>query len=165
MEAARAELAQDPRIRFARRLITRPAMAGAEDHDSCDETAFDEAERRGEMALSWQAHGLRYGIPRAELAELHKGAVVVANISRRVIASAEAVVPRTVVLNITAPAEVLAARLAARGRETANDIAARLAREVPLETRRAELVTIVNDRSIADGAAEVVAVLRRLAAT
>lgn len=164
MEAARADLEGDPRIRFARRLITRPAMAGAEDHDSCDEPEFAEAERRGEMALSWQAHGLRYGIPCAELAPLRDGCVVVANISRRVIAAAEDVAPRTVVLNITAPVGVLAARLAARGRETEDDIAARLAREVPLETRRAELVTIVNDRSVAEGAAEVVAVLRRLAA-
>jgi ribose 1,5-bisphosphokinase len=138
-------------------------MAGAEDHGTCDERAFDAAERRGEVALSWRAHGLRYGIPSAELASLRDGGVVVANISRRVITSAEAVAPRTVVLNITAPPGLLAARLAARGRETADDIAARLAREVPLETRRAELVTILNDRSVAEGAAEVVAVLRRLA--
>ena len=163
MDAARSALAHDARIRFARRLITRPAMAGAEDHDSCDETAFDEAERRGEMALSWQAHGLRSGIPCAELAPLRDGCVVVANISRRVIAAAENAAPRTVVLNITAPAAILAARLAARGRETADDIAARLAREVPLETRRADLVTIVNASSVEEGAAEVVAVLRRLA--
>ena len=40
MDAARAGLAADPRYRFARRLITRPAMAGAEDHDSCDEAGF-----------------------------------------------------------------------------------------------------------------------------
>ena len=55
MEAGRAGLAGDRRFRFARRLITRPAMAGAEDHDSCDEAAFRDAEARGQLALSWRA--------------------------------------------------------------------------------------------------------------
>jgi ribose 1,5-bisphosphokinase len=49
---------------------------------------------------------------------------------------------RCKVIEITAPAEILARRLAARGRESEADIAARLAREaVPVDAD----VTIVND--------------------
>ena len=163
MDAARAGLAADPRYRFARRLITRPAMAGAEDHDSCDETGFREIEAQGGLALSWQAHGLSYGIPAAELAGIGTGGVVIVNVSRAAIATAERLAERVVVVNITAPPVVLAKRLAARGRESEADIAARLSREAPLATERAALRRIVNDRSIAEGAEDLLRLLRALA--
>lgn len=162
MEAARAELARDLRYRFARRLITRPAMAGAEDHDSCDEASFRAIEEDGGLALSWRAHGLSYGIPAAELAGIGLGDVVIVNVSRRAITAAERLAERVVVLNITAPVAVLAQRLAARGRETEADIAARLKREAPLTAERAEIVTILNDRSVAEAAEELLTVLRAL---
>ncbi len=162
MEAGRAGLAGDPRFRFARRLITRPAMAGAEDHDSCEEAAFRAAEARGELALSWRAHGLSYGIPAAELSGIAEGVVVIVNVSRAAIAAAERLAERVIVLNITAPAAVLAQRLAARGRESEPDIAARLRREAPLAAEHAEIVTIMNDRSVAEAAEELLAVLRAL---
>jgi phosphonate metabolism protein PhnN/1,5-bisphosphokinase (PRPP-forming) len=162
MDAARAALAGEAGVSFVRRLITRPAMAGAEDHDSCGEADFAAAEARGEMALSWRAHGLSYGIPAAELAGIAAGEVVIANISRGSIAEAERLTQRVVVVNITAPDAVLAKRLAARGRESEADIAARLAREAPLRTERAELVSIQNDRTVAEAAAEFVALLRGL---
>jgi ribose 1,5-bisphosphokinase len=162
MDAARAALAGEPGVHFARRLITRPAMAGAEDHDSCSEAAFAEAQARGEMALSWRAHGLSYGIPGREIAGIERGEVVIANISRGSIAAAERLAQRVVVVNITAPDAVLARRLAARGRESEADIAARLARAAPLRTQSAELVAIRNDRTVAEAAGEFVALLRGL---
>lgn len=162
MDAARAGLDSDPRYRFARRLITRPAMAGAEDHDSCDEAGFREIEAQGGLALSWRAHGLSYGIPAAELSGIGSGAVVIVNVSRAAIAAAERLAQRVVVLNITAPVAVLAQRLAARGRECEADIAARLKREAPLTAERAEIVTVLNDRSVAEAAEELLGVLRAL---
>jgi phosphonate metabolism protein PhnN/1,5-bisphosphokinase (PRPP-forming) len=161
MDAARAVLAGDDRFSFARRLITRPAMAGAEDHDSCSQAEFAAAEARGTLALSWHAHGLSYGIPVAALTGITQGQVVIANISRGAIPAAEELAERVAVVNITAPALVLAKRLAARGRESEADIAARLAREAPLATRRAELVSIQNDRGVAEAAGEFVALLTR----
>lgn len=163
MEGAREALAGDRGFRFARRLITRPALAGAEDHDSCDEAGFAAARARGEIALSWAAHGLHYGIPARELAGIATGQVVIANISRGAIRAAEALAERVVVVEITAPAAILAKRLAARGRESEADIAARLSREAPLVTERAKLRRIVNDRSIAEGASELMGLLRALA--
>lgn len=163
MDAARAALTGNRRFRFARRLITRPAMAGAEDHDSCDEAAFAAARERGELVLSWAAHGLHYGIPARELAGVAGGQVVVANISRGAITEAEKLAACVVVVEITAPPAVLAKRLAARGRESEADIAARLARAAPLTTARAELRTILNDRGVAEGAEELLSLLRGLA--
>ncbi len=156
IDLVRTDLADEPRVRFVRREITRPANAGGEDHIAITPAEFDA--RRDQYALSWQAHGLGYGIP-ADIAEdLAAGHVVVANISRAMILAAAAKFPVTV-LEITAPPEVLAARLAARGRETAADIAARLAREVPLPDG-VTIMRVINDRSPAEGAAAVIAVLR-----
>jgi len=66
------------------------------------------------------------------------------------------------VLNITAPMEVLAARLAARGRESAADIAARLARDVLLPDGL-DVESVMNDADVAEGVARVLAVLNRAA--
>ena len=65
----------------------------------------------------------------------------------------------TLVLEITAPAAVRAARLAARGRETEAVIAARLKREVALPDGVA-VARVMNDATPEEGAAAVLAVLR-----
>jgi ribose 1,5-bisphosphokinase len=158
MERARAALDGDGRFRFVRREITRPADAGGEAHVAVTPAEFAARRAAGLYALSWEAHGLGYGIPADVAGDLALGHVVVANISRASIAAAAAMFP-TLVLEITAPAEVLAARLAARGRETADDIAARLKRDVALPPG-VHVARVVNDRSAEEGAAAVLAVLR-----
>lgn len=161
MGLARARLADDARFVFARRAITRAAEAGGEDHRALHEAAFVAERDAGGFALWWAAHGLHYGIPRAIEDDMAAGRVVVANLSRGVLADA-AVRYRLRVLVITAPVAVLAARLAARGREDAADIAARLAREAVLP-EGLDVVTVMNDATREDGAARVVAVLSRAA--
>ncbi len=156
LDLARTELADDPCVRFVRREITRPANAGGEDHTAITPEEF--ATRRDQYALSWQAHGLGYGIPADIAGDLAAGHVVVANISRAMILAAAEKFP-VMVLEITAPPALLAARLAARGRETAADISARLAREVPLPDG-VRVVRVINDRSPAEGAAAVIAAIR-----
>jgi phosphonate metabolism protein PhnN/1,5-bisphosphokinase (PRPP-forming) len=161
MAGARARLAGDPQIRFARRVITRPAEAGGEDHLPMTEEEFGRLRDAGGFALCWQAHGLSYGIPAQAAAEIARGIVVVANLSRAVLRDAAARFPLTV-LEITAPPAVLAARLAARGRETAEDVARRLAREAPLPHGLA-VQRVLNDGPVAEGIAQVIAMLRRAA--
>jgi ribose 1,5-bisphosphokinase len=102
LAAARERLAGDPRIVFIRRAITRPAEAGGEDHEALDEAAFALREAAGGFALSWRAHGLAYGIPRRIEADLAAGRVVVANLSRTVLAEA-ARRYKTRVVVVTAP--------------------------------------------------------------
>jgi phosphonate metabolism protein PhnN/1,5-bisphosphokinase (PRPP-forming) len=151
---ARAALADDPRYRFVRRVITRPADAGGEDHEPVTEAAF--ALRR--FALQWRAHGLSYGIPLDVEPDIARGVTVIANTSRGVIAAAAARYP-TRVIEVTAPPEVLAERLAARGRESAADVAARLARAVAIPAG-VDVRTVMNDATPEAGAARFLAALR-----
>jgi ribose 1,5-bisphosphokinase len=157
LDAARATLANDSRFRFVRRVITRPPDAGGEAHEAVTEAAF--AARP--FALAWQAHGLRYGIPANVAADLGAGRVVVANVSRGVIAEAAARFPVRVI-EVTAPPEVLAARLATRGRESVADVVARLARSVTVpDGVRAE--TVMNDATVEAGVERFLAALNRAA--
>jgi len=158
MALARERLGDDARFRFVRREITRPGEAGGEDHLAVTPEVFAARRAAGAYALSWEAHGLGYGIPADVARDVAAGRVVIANISRAKIAEAALMFP-TLALEITAPAEVLAARLAARGRETAEDIARRLAREVALPAA-VRVARVMNDRSAEEGAAEVVRVLK-----
>jgi phosphonate metabolism protein PhnN/1,5-bisphosphokinase (PRPP-forming) len=161
MEGARAALAGDARFRFVRREITRPADAGGEAHMAVSEAAFAARTEAGGYALWWRAHGLGYGIPADIATDLAAGRVVVANVSRGVLAEAASRFPVRV-LEITAPPAVLAARLAARGRESAADIAERVRRAVALPAGL-EVVTVMNDGAVAEGVAKVVAALRQCA--
>jgi phosphonate metabolism protein PhnN/1,5-bisphosphokinase (PRPP-forming) len=157
LEAARQALAHDPRFRFVRRVITRPADAGGEAHEAVTQAEFISRE----FALQWRAHGLRYGIPADVVDDIGRGLVVVANASRTVIADAARRFP-TRVIEVTAPVDVLAARLTSRARETAADIAARLSRSAALPEQVA-VETVVNDASLAEGVARFIAALSRAA--
>ena len=162
LNGARAALA-GARFRFARRTITRAALAdGLEDHDVVTEQAFAALQAAGAFALSWRAHGLHYGIPADIAVDLAEGRVVVANVSRTVVAEAAARFPSQVI-EITAPADLLARRLSARGREDAAGVARRLARQtdLPLPAPRE---AIVNDGTEAAGVRKLVDALRRIAA-
>jgi ribose 1,5-bisphosphokinase len=154
LKAAREALADDPRFRFVRRVITRPADAGGEAHEAATEIEF--AAR--DFALQWQAHGLRYGILADAIAD---GMIAVANASRAVIAEAARRFP-VQVIEVTAPPQTLATRLASRGRETVQDVAARLARSVAMPDDVA-VETVVNDGTLEDGVARFVAALSRAA--
>lgn len=160
--AARTALSQDGRFVFARRAITRPAEtsrhAGAEDHLPMSEAEFIASRDKGSFALHWQAHGLHYGIPRDIEADLAAGRVVIANLSRAVLAEANERY-RLRVIEVTAPPAVLAARLARRGRETAEEIAERLTRHASLPPGL-EVVQVVNDSTAEAGAARLLRALR-----
>ncbi|MGY6569926.1 MAG: alpha-D-ribose 1-methylphosphonate 5-triphosphate diphosphatase, partial [Salinarimonas sp.] len=80
------------------------------------------------FAFHWQAHGLSYAIPHAALAPREAGRTVIFNGSRAALAAAQAHDPALAVVLITARDEILAQRLAARGREMPDEIAARLSR-------------------------------------
>lgn len=150
-----AAAAARPGVALVRRVITRPAAAGGEDFDGVTPAEFARRRAAGDFALDWQAHGMSYGIPRA----LPDAPVVLMNLSRQVLDRAAAVFPGLGVLNVTARPEVLAARLAARGREDATDIAARLGRDAPLAPCGSAVTTIDNSGPLADAAAAFLAAI------
>jgi ribose 1,5-bisphosphokinase len=152
LKAAREAFRDDKRIHFVRRVITRPPDPDGEDHEPVSEAEF--ATR--DFALSWSAHGLRYGIPADAVRE---SAVVVANVSRGAIAEASRL-SHVRVIEVTAPPDILAARLAARGRETSEDVARRLSRDATIPAG-VELESVRNDTSLEEGIARFIAALRR----
>ena len=130
IEFARQRLADSGDFTFVRRVVTRPADRAAEDHDSLSEAQFEALAQSGGLALHWHAHGLRYGLPRAIDDDIASGRVVVANVSRQVIGEAAARYRRVIVATISANPDIIARRLAARGREDEQAIRQRLARQV-----------------------------------
>lgn len=156
LNGARTAFARDARFHFVRRVITRPADPDGENHEPVSVAEFESRD----FALSWSAHGLHYGIATAALTV---APIAVANVSRGIITSAIAAGHNARVIEVTAPVEVLAARLLARGREDAADMARRMRREVVVPAG-VPLVTVVNDGSLEDGAARFVAALEALAA-
>ena len=78
--------------------------------------------------MNWQAHGLSYGIPADVLTNTQNGQHYIANLSRGVLQEAANKFPEFVVIQLTASIEILAQRLALRGRECEDVIANRLAR-------------------------------------
>jgi phosphonate metabolism protein PhnN/1,5-bisphosphokinase (PRPP-forming) len=161
LNAARKMLRDDNRFRFARRAITRAADVGGEDHEPVDAASFALRRAAGAYALTWEAHGLHYGISAEIGLELAADRVVVASVSRSVVAEAAHRYP-VGVIEITAPPELLSERLTSRGREGPGDIAERLARQVDIE-EELERVTIVNNGTIDEGARRLVAELLRVA--
>ena len=162
IDGARAALRQDPSVAFARREITRPREAGGEDHVPVAPEDFEARAAGGGYLLSWRAHGLGYGIPIASAGALAGGGTLVANVSRGVLDEARGLgLCQVRVVSISADPQRLAARLAARGREDAADIAARLARADAVQVRGADVVHLANDGPVEAGIARLVAAIRR----
>ncbi len=120
-----------PDLHWVRRAVTRPASEGDEPFEPVNAAEFQRRLNAGAFALHWTAHGLSYGVPQTVQDVLAQGQDAMVNLSRRVLDEANTLFPGLQVLNITVSDQVRAQRLAARGRESARDIAERLSRVVP----------------------------------
>lgn len=121
-----------PELYRVRRVITRPENAVGEAFDAISPALFAARAAGGDFALHWQAHGLSYGVPSTVRDVLGAGRDALVNLSRGVLGKAASKFETLHVLHVTARPEVLAARLAGRGRESGHDIARRLARPAPV---------------------------------
>ena len=155
IDLARAACANDDRVVFARRVVTRES-SGFEDNEQVTPDAFRQALARGDFAVHWEAHGLCYALPKAVTDDVQAGRTVVANISRSVIGRLREAFADVVVVAVTAPPEVLAARLAARGRASDGPIAQRLQRPA------AKIVADVTIDNVGDPAQAAQALIAQL---
>jgi ribose 1,5-bisphosphokinase len=156
---ARAACRDDPEIVFPRRMITRTPTA-AEDHDTVAIAAFDQAARDGAFALHWEAHGLKYGIPVAIDEAIGAGRTVVCNVSRTIVAAARQRYLNVQSVLVTAPRDILAARLATRARASDGRIADRIDRvAAPREELSADFV-IRNVGRPEEAAARFIAIVK-----
>ena len=156
--AAKAAFAKRADVVFPRRIITRTSDPQSEDHDSVAETEFDRLREDGAFFLHWRAHRLRYALPASVAEDLAAGTTVVSNVSRTVIAEAQAKHARTTVIFVTASQPVLEQRLHSRGREDQQAVRHRLARgtEVPAAD---SLLTVINDGRLEDAVARFLSLL------
>ena len=160
---ARLHYRDDPRIGFVQRVITRPADGETEDHIPATVEDFDILEREGRFAVTWGAHGLRYGIPAETLDEIAVGRTLIANGSRAALDRFHAAYRHLAVLEITARPEVIASRLAQRGRESMSEIERRLSRDTGDWQPDCPHARIDNSGSLEDAAAQLCAAIEMLA--
>ena len=157
----RGALQARPDLRLVRRVITRPTDAGGEDFDGVTPADFSLRHAGGDFALTWQAHGLSYGIPKDQITG---PGTVLFNGSRAALPLAARVLPGLRVILVTAPDIVLAARLSARGRESADDIRSRLSRAAFEMPQGIAFQTVINDASPESGIARLLAALQPVSA-
>lgn len=147
-------------IVFPRRVVTR-LVSEAEDHDSTTQDEFNSALQRGSFAFWWSAHGLSYGLPSHINDEIESGRSVVCNVSRAIISELRVRYKHVMAVLVTAPHDILAKRLATRGRTTDGNLSDRIARSAAFVEFRADVV-IDNSGSIEEGARKLQDALENL---
>lgn len=155
---ARAACADDGSIVFPRRVVTREASS-FEDNEQVSLDAFRQGRSQGDFAVHWEAHGHCYALSCAIDDDIRARRTVVANVSRTVVQALRRAYADVVVILITAPAEILAERLAARARSSDGRLADRLGRAVD-DAATAPDVTITNVGSVEQHARELVRVIK-----
>ncbi|EJN03909.1 phosphonate metabolism protein/1,5-bisphosphokinase (PRPP-forming) PhnN [Phyllobacterium sp. YR531] len=163
LDYARVALKDQAGFHFVRRVVTRPSSVDAEDHDTLSREEFAIALQSGAFAHQWQAHGLCYGLPVSIHDEIRRGAVAIANVSRGIIPALRATYGQFVVVHITASHEVLAQRLAARGRESAKEIEYRLLRAGTNPCDPSDAIMIDNSGHMSRAGDEFVTLLKKIA--
>lgn len=159
LAGAREVLGRDAGIRFPRRVVTRAPDLGGEDYIALDEAAFLTERERGAYALSWSAHGLHYGVPRAIEDELRAGIQVVVNVSRAILPDLRLRYANRLIIGVTASPGILRQRLEVRGRESPADIVQRLARAAAFDLAGGDVAILANDGPLEQGVAQLVTLL------
>ncbi|WP_296259816.1 MULTISPECIES: phosphonate metabolism protein/1,5-bisphosphokinase (PRPP-forming) PhnN [unclassified Pseudomonas] len=127
LDAAREPMAARD-CRIVRRVITRSAEAKGEAAQAVSVETFKQMQAQGAFALSWFANGLHYGIAKEIDLWLAEGHDVLINGSRGHLPQARARYPELLVVLLSVDQVILRQRLLARGRESAQEIEARLSR-------------------------------------
>lgn len=120
-------------VQIARRVITRSAEAKGEAAHGVTSEQFEALRAQGAFAMHWQANGLDYGIPVQVDQWLAAGRAVLVNGSRAYLAEARRRYPNLLAVLVQVRPEVLRERLLARGRESAEEVEQRLARNARLQ--------------------------------
>lgn len=147
MNAVHEVLKNNPEFLFVRRIITRKAGINSfNDHDETSQNIgnednigvslekFFELSQKASFSLQWFAHGIHYGLPIGIVDEVHKGKIVIANVSRAKLGHAKELFGKVYVIEINAPIGILKERLLGRKREKITDIEERLKRaNIPIQ--------------------------------
>jgi ribose 1,5-bisphosphokinase len=132
---ARQHLQADAPVVFAHRYITRQVELQGENHIALSTQEFARRAKRGCFAMQWQRHQTRYGIGVEIDQWLSLGLSVVINGSRAYLPQAASRYRELIPVLITAEYELLRRRLQNRGRESREEIEARLSLARSLDER------------------------------
>ena len=143
------EVRQPHDLLVAHRYITRAANSGGENHIALTEWEFQQRLEAGLFALHWRSHGYCYGIGIELDRWLERGFHVLVNGSRAHLQQVRERYPDYLPVMLEVSEPVLRARIARRGRESTQQIEARLSRTRRLESVSCPgLVAINNDGAI-----------------
>jgi len=159
MNYARETISGSEKTIFAHRYITRPPFTGNENHVHLSTAEFGLRIENNLFALYWQSHAQFYGIGTEINTWLKQGFNVVVNGSRQYLPIARQLYPNLVVILIEVSPEVIALRLASRGRENAADIEKRIARTAEISTGIENCIKIQNDGAIENAGDELINVI------
>lgn len=148
---AQTLLAGRRHIIFPRRTVTREPSP-FENNEAVTPDEFERAVAANRYALWWRVHDHGYGIARAVDDEIRAGRTIVVNVSRTIIAEARERYQKPAVVLITAPAEVLAGRLAARSRDSDGDLGGSRRQRALMELAGEPDLVISNVGAVDDGA-------------
>lgn len=154
---AQAACGGDTAVVFPQRVVTREASS-FENNEAVSPIRFGQMLARGDFAFQWEAHGLRYGVPRSIIDDIRAGHTVVVNVSRTIIEFARRSYANVTGVLVTAPPDILSQRLAARARATDGQLDDRLRRAVIAAVPD---VVINNIGRAEDHAAELLKVIGR----
>ncbi|AUD06129.1 phosphonate metabolism protein/1,5-bisphosphokinase (PRPP-forming) PhnN [Spirosoma pollinicola] len=158
---AREHLTGSENIVFSHRYITRPSQEEGENHIALTQAEFDQRQQLGLFALSWQSHQFAYGIGVEIDAWLQAGAHVVINGSREYLPQASQRYPQMRVILLEVNSDAIRQRLVERGRETAQEIDARIAHNQQLPpVEHPHLYVLNNDSSLAEAGVKLMALLK-----
>lgn len=160
IDASRERLAAAG-VEIARRVITRSAEAKGEAALGVTAEQFEILRAQGEFAMHWRANGLDYGIPQQVNQWLAAGRAVLVNGSRAYLAEARQRYPNLLAVQVEVRPEVLRQRLLARGRETAEEVEQRLARNPGLQAVADPTVHVLDNSTTLEAAVAALFALLR----
>jgi ribose 1,5-bisphosphokinase len=163
LKAARAQL-EGKGFAFAHRYITRDPVPGDENFVSLSAAEFAERRAAGLFAFAWHARGVDYAIGREIFAWRDAGLTVVVSGSRADFLGGAPALAGARPVSIDASPAAIAQRLAERGRESAAQIAERIARAAEMNVEIPGIVRIDNSGDLADAIAAFVAALMKIQA-
>ena len=177
MNAVHEVLKNNPEFLFVRRIITRKAGINSfNDHDETSQNIgnednigvslekFFELSQKASFSLQWFAHGIHYALPIGIVDEVHKGKIVIANVSRAELRHAKELFGKVYVIEINAPIGTLKERLLGRKREKITDIEERLKRaNIPIQLPEgSKYCYIVNSGNVKSAVDKMLSILQSL---
>lgn len=142
------------------RYITRSVREDDENHIQLSEFDFNRRKEAGLFLFYWESHGNQYAIGKEVKKWVKSGINVIVNGSRQYLFTAQEISSRVIPIWLTVTEDILMKRLQARGRETEQEIEARIQRNQEMNLLKTnDCVTINNNQTVEDTIGQLLALM------